>query len=91
MNTLPELDRCVLDAVSDDFEAPHTIASELSRDLARVVTEQEAFSSLVRLAKSGLVQAFRYDADTNRFSPVRANDIAMTPEPWFMTVDRVVA
>jgi len=86
MNTLCELDQYVLGSASDDFEAPHTIATDLSRDLGRVITEQEVMTSFVRLAQAGLVQAFRYDVEINRFVPVPAGAIALIAEPWFMAI-----
>ena len=70
MTVLSDFEKNVLNASRDDYEAPHTIAADLSRDLGRAVDEHEVMSAFVRIANLGLVQAFEFDATAQRFLPV---------------------
>ena len=74
----------VLGRVADDYEAPHTIAGDISRDLGRLVSEREVLDVLLLLAKQGQVQAYLYEKSLNQFVPVVS--VAGMPADllWFM-------
>jgi hypothetical protein len=89
MKHLSNLDQQVLRWASDDFEAPHTIASNVSSDLGCVVDEQEILSSFVRLSHLRLVQPFQYDPEAQQFFPVQLGALSKTADPWFLAVSSV--
>jgi hypothetical protein len=73
----------VLGAVSNDYEAAHTICSGLARDLGRPVSVEEVVSALAHLTKVGLVDAFVYDSSAKAFR--QAPKVAVSPSDlWFM-------
>jgi hypothetical protein len=73
----------VLDFISDDYEAPSTITADISRWLARDVTEGEVLEALLALVCAGLAQAYVCDPDTHRYVPVE--EVDDHPESlWFM-------
>ena len=69
---------------ADDYEAPHTIASDVSRTLGRTVTEAEVKDALLALAAKGAVQAFMYDGAIGRYIPISSTAAANTGDAWFM-------
>lgn len=73
----------VLERVADDFEAPHTIAADLARDLGREVKECEVLQALLALATSGQVQAFVYETATQDFVPVDVSEVVSRETLWF--------
>ncbi|WP_139225056.1 hypothetical protein [Dokdonella immobilis] len=84
MKDLSELEQHVLNAASDDYEAPHTIANDLALYLGRAVSEEDVATAFVRLARLELVQAFQYNSIAQQFQPVPASAIATVEEPWFL-------
>ena len=75
-----ELD--VLGAVSNDYEAVHTIRSDLERQLGRPVSSGEIESSLVRLAQAGFIDAFVPDPVLGTYRKVPV-DSGLVGELWF--------
>ena len=73
----------VLERVADDFEAPHTIATDLARDLGREVTDYEVLQALLALATSGQVQAFVYETTKQDFVPVVISEVVSRETLWF--------
>ena len=76
----------VLDRVADDYEAAHTIASDIARDLGKAVSETEVKQALLALAHSGAVQAYVYDASAQRYRTVSPAEAEAAKEAWFMAV-----
>jgi len=74
----------VLDRCSDDIEAPHSIAPDISRDLGRLVTETEVRAAFLALASKGLVQAYIFEASSSRYVPISSAEAAHTDAAWFM-------
>jgi hypothetical protein len=86
MEAPSKFDQLVLDASYNDYEAPHTIASDLSNILGRPVPEQEVRSAFGRLVHLGLVQAFHFDAATQQYRSVQSALLPSVQEPWFLAV-----
>ena len=63
-----ELD--VLGAVSNDYEAVHTIHGDLERDLGRPVSLEELASALTRLVELGFADAFVFDPELRNYRKV---------------------
>ena len=74
----------VLGWVADDYEAPHTIAGDISKALKRTISEADVRLALLALAHNGLVQAYAYDAERERYSPISASEAQASQGPWFM-------
>jgi hypothetical protein len=74
----------VLDRCGNDVEAPHTIASDISRDLGRQVSESEVRAAFLSLASKGLVQAYTFEASSSRYVPISSAEAAHTDAAWFM-------
>lgn len=74
----------VLGFVCDDYEAPHTIASDMARELRRPITEAEVREALLSLACKGQVFTFKVDRAASRLIPIDVEDAAIEPEPWFL-------
>jgi Fe2+ or Zn2+ uptake regulation protein len=74
----------VLGRVAEDYEAPYTIADDISRDLERAIPEADVYSALLALARSGMVQAYAYDPQTKRYNPISAAEARTAKGPWFM-------
>ncbi|MFO1303888.1 MAG: hypothetical protein U1F54_09165 [Burkholderiales bacterium] len=72
----------VLGAVANDYEAVHTIRSDLERDLGRPVSENELGAALIRLATAGLVDALVYDPNARRYRRVDLAEHSAS-ELWF--------
>ena len=75
----------VLGSVGDDYEAPHTIASDIARETGRSITEIEVRAVLLALARSGLVQAYAYDAEAARYRPITYDEAVRIHDAWFMS------
>ena len=74
----------VLSRVAEDYEAAHTIAGDIARDLKQPVSEAEVLTALLNLARGGLVQAYVYEARNQRYRSVSAGEAAAAKDPWFM-------
>lgn len=72
----------VLGAVADDYEAIHTIRSDLERDLGRPISENELGAALIRLVSAGLVDPLVYDQSLRRYRKVDLADFS-AGELWF--------
>jgi hypothetical protein len=76
-----ELD--VLAAVTNDFEAVHTIRGDLERDLGRSVSVVELSSALVHLGQLGFVDAFTFDRALGSYRKVHITAFPPT-DLWFL-------
>ena len=74
----------VLGFVAADYEAPHTIAGDIARELQRPTTEAEVLAALLALARTGMVQSYVYDSGGSRYRPITPQKAASAKEPWFM-------
>jgi hypothetical protein len=74
----------VLGFVADDYEAPHTIASDIARELQRPTTEAEVLAALLALARTGMVQSYVYESGGSRYRAISAQEAASAKDPWFM-------
>jgi hypothetical protein len=74
----------VLGFVAEDYEAPHTIAGDIARELQRPTTEAEVLAALLSLARTGLVQSYVYDSGGSQYRAISAKEAASTKDPWFM-------
>jgi hypothetical protein len=86
MSTPSAFELEVLEYVADDYEAPHTIASDISKALNRGISEADVRAALLALARNGRVQAYAYDAERKRYSPISASDAQASESAWFMAV-----
>jgi hypothetical protein len=75
----------VLGWVADDYEAPHTIAADIARELKRPVSEAQVRAALLALAQKGMVQAYVYEPSSQRYRPISHGEAEAAKEPWFMT------
>jgi hypothetical protein len=75
----------VLDRCGNDYEAPHTIANDLARDLKRPVTESEVRAAFLSLASGGLVQAYVFEGSTNRYVPISSAAAVHESGAWFIS------
>lgn len=87
MNASDTLDEKVWLAAVNAYEAPHTIAADLARDLGRSVSESEVLSSFVRLARAGRVEAFQLSPSQPHAVRVPVAEIATIAEPWFLAAE----
>jgi hypothetical protein len=74
----------VLSRVVDDYQAAHTIAGDIARDLERPISDEEIRAALLALARDGLIQAYVYERKGRRYRPISANEAAALKDPWFM-------
>jgi len=74
----------VLGRCADDYEAPHTVASDIARDLGRPISEAEVREAFLSLALAGLVQAYVFEASSSRYVPISATEAARREAAWFM-------
>ena len=74
----------VLSRIAEDYEAPHTIAGDIARDLKHPVSEAEVLVALLSLARGGSAQAYVYDAKGQRYRPISAAEAQAEKDPWFM-------
>ncbi len=73
----------VLGRCADDYEAPHTIAGDLTRKLGRTVSETEVRAAFLSLTERGLVQAYRCDKLTSGYVAISNADAARDEATWF--------
>ena len=78
-----EFRECVLDFISNDFEAPSTITSDIARVLAREVSEGEVLDALVARVRDGRAQAYVFAVDSHQYVPVGLDDVPVETL-WFM-------
>lgn len=81
--SLSAFEREVLGRVADDYEAADTIREDIARDLGRSVSEDELASALLTLARSGLVDAFVYDASSSQYHRADVQKSAVG-DLWFL-------
>ena len=86
MESLSNFDQLVLDAAYNDYEAPRTLAGDLSRMLGRTVAEQEVYSAFRKLTHLGLVQAFQFDTVAQEYRPVQPAALPALSDLWFLAV-----
>jgi len=80
------LEHEVLERLADDYEAAHTIAADIARDYKRPVTEDEVRKALIKLAHQGLVQAYLYNDQAQRYQSIRPVDAEAEQQPWFKAI-----
>jgi hypothetical protein len=68
----------------NDYEAPHTIASDLERELGRPVTQPEVRAALLSLASKGLIQAYVFDSTISDYVPISSAAANHEKGAWFM-------
>ena len=68
---------------ADDYEAPHTIAGDITRDLGRPVSELEVRAAFFSLAEKGLVQAYRFDTSSNHWVAISPIDASREEAAWY--------
>jgi hypothetical protein len=76
----------VLSRVAEDYEAAHTITSDISRDLGWPISEEEVRKTLLKLAKEGRVQASIYETEARRYRAASPAETQTAPQPWFKAV-----
>src|SRR5258706_323087 len=91
MNALGAFELDVLGWVLDDYEAPHTIATDIARELKRPTSEAQVRAALLGLAQKGMVQAYLYEPSSQRYKPVSHSEAQAAAEPWFMATPTGVA
>ncbi len=84
MGKLSAFELEVLGRVAEDYKAPHTIAGDIARELKRSISEADVQAALLALAQSGMVQAYVYDPQHQRYNPITPNDAQSAKEPWFI-------
>jgi hypothetical protein len=75
----------VLSRIAEDYEAAHTIAGDIARDLRRPIPEAEVLKALLSLARGGLAQAYVYDSKAQRYRAISASEAQQEKQPWFMS------
>ena len=83
MTNLSLLAREALDRIADDYEASHTITTEIAAALDRKISELEVREALLSLADQGLAQAFVYDQGVQQFAAVAPAAALPKQELWF--------
>ena len=73
----------VLEMCGNDFEAPQTIAGDLSRELGRRISEAEVRGALMHLTSAGKLQAYVFESSSNRYVPISSAVAAQTEQAWF--------
>ena len=73
----------VLDFISDDYEAPSTITSDIARALARDVSEREVLDALLALARDGRAKAYVFSEGAHHYLQVDVGD-APLETLWFL-------
>lgn len=81
----------VLGMLGNDYEAPQTIAGDLSLDLGRPVSEAEVRVALLELSLKGWAQAFRFDAASRQYVAIEAAEAANEQSAWFMATKKGMA
>ncbi|MDO9151711.1 MAG: hypothetical protein Q7U33_10070 [Methylotenera sp.] len=70
----------ILDLLLDDYEAPETIAQNISIK----ITKKEILSVLDSLTTSGLVQPFIYDTASQQYKKIEPASTNPNQEVWFL-------
>ena len=73
----------VLGRCADDYEAPHTITGDISRDTGRSVTEKEVRTAFLALAGKGLVQPYVFESASGRYVAISAAEAEHHDAAWF--------
>jgi hypothetical protein len=81
----------VLGMLGNDYEAPQTIAGDLSLDLGRPVSEAEVRAALLELSLKGWAQAFRFEAASRQYVEIEAAEAAHEQSSWFMATKNGMA
>jgi hypothetical protein len=76
----------VLDRVIADYEAVHTIQSDIARDLGRPVSTDEVATALLGLVRAALVEPFVYDAGASSYRCARVDQNPIT-DLWFLATE----
>ena len=79
-----EINFAVLEWVSHDYEAPHTIAGNVSLELGRSVTQTEIFEALLALASEGLVQPYVFNKESSEYQKIDFSKLSKQTDPWFL-------
>jgi hypothetical protein len=79
---LDPLEAEVLGWLLDDYEAPQTLAGDISGEFGTSVSEASVSSALVRLVEVGLAQAFQFDLASETYRPIALEGSPLTA--WFM-------
>ena len=74
----------MLGRCADDYEAPHTIAGDIARDLERPVTEAEVRAAFLSLAAKGLVQAYAFEGSSSCYLPISSSAAIHQEAAWFL-------
>jgi len=78
----------VLGWINSDYEAPHTIARDISREAGENATENDVRAALLALSKSGRAQAYLYDEEVQCYKPVSHSEAAKADVPWFKAIEK---
>ena len=89
--SLSAIEEEVLWACGDDYEAPHTIAAHVAREMERPVSESEVRAAFLSLAESGHVQPFLFDERLKEWKPVPPEVAKRDPSVWFMATAKGTA
>jgi|GEM_PF-3382247 len=82
-SSLSDFQKEVLNRISDDFEAAHTITGDISRDAGKEVSEADVLAALLSLVEAGLASAFQYNEVTQTYEQMDGSQAASLAEPWF--------
>ena len=74
----------VLGRCASDYEAPHTIAGDITRDIGRQVSEDEVRAAFLSLASMGLVQSYVFEPSRGDYVPMSPSDASLQHEVWFL-------
>jgi hypothetical protein len=80
---LSAIEEEVLWACADDYEAPHTICSGISREMERPVSESEVRAVLLTLSQKGLMQPYVYDDRLKEWRAIPVHVAAKEPGAWY--------
>lgn len=80
-------ERQVLAWCGDDYEAPHTIAADMARELEVAVTEDDVRAAMLALADQGLLQAYVYDRSVQAWAAISPGRAHSDESAWFMCSD----
>jgi len=78
------LENSVLDMCGNDFEAPHTVAGDLSRQLGHPINESEVRAAMLALASKGQLQAYVFESSSSRYVPISSAAAMERNDTWFM-------
>ena len=78
-----EIELEVLEWLTSNHEAPHTIAGDIGRELGRSVEEAEILRALVTLAHAGLVASYIFDKTSSTYQQVDLSSMLTPNDVWF--------